>query len=174
MRGAEELEIAPLEQRGHVSLYILGDSAGMQEVFKAIGRVAGTDATVLIRGESGTGKELVARAVYQHSQRANLPLLVINCAAIPEAMLESELFGHERGAFTGAHSRRIGRFQQADGGTIFWDEIGDIAPSVQAKTLRMLQQKTFERIGGNETIHADVRVLAATNPRRRAALGKYV
>lgn len=142
---------------------IVGDSPAMQEVFKAIGRVAPTDATVLIRGESGTGKELVARAVYQHSLRAESPLLVVNCAAIPDALLESELFGHERGAFTDARSRRIGKFQQAHSGTIFLDEIGDISTSIQAKMLRLLQQKTFERVGGNETIHADVRILAATN-----------
>jgi DNA-binding NtrC family response regulator len=142
---------------------IVGDSTGMQEVFKAIGRVAATDASVLVRGESGTGKELVARAIYQHSRRANAPLLVVNCAAIPESLLESELFGHERGAFTGAHARKIGKFEQAHGGTILLDEIGDIPLGIQAKILRALQQKTFERVGGNETIQADVRVLAATN-----------
>ncbi len=142
---------------------IIGDSAGMQQVFMAIGRVATTDATVLIRGESGTGKELVARAIYQHSLRSEGPLLVINCAAIPEALLESELFGHERGAFTNAQAQRIGKFEQAHGGTIFLDEIGDIAAVVQSKILRLLQQKTFERVGGSETIQADVRILAATN-----------
>jgi transcriptional regulator with GAF, ATPase, and Fis domain len=135
----------------------------MQEVFKAIGRVAATDASVLIRGESGTGKELVARAIYQHSRRANAPLLVVNCAAIPEGLLESELFGHERGSFTGAHARKIGKFEQAHGGSILLDEIGDIPLVVQAKILRALQQKTFERVGGNETLQTDVRVLAATN-----------
>ncbi len=142
---------------------IIGDSSGMQEVFKAIGRVAATDATVLIRGESGTGKELVARAIYQHSRRASAPLLVVNCAAIPESLLESELFGHERGGFTGAYTSRVGKFQQSHDGTIFLDEIGDIALSVQAKVLRVLQQKAFERVGGNETIQVDVRVIAATN-----------
>ena len=135
----------------------------MQQVYKAIGRVAPTDATVLIRGESGTGKELVARAVYQHSLRSQSPLMVVNCAAIPETLLESELFGYEAGAFTGATTRRIGKFQQADGGTIFLDEIGDIPLLVQAKILRLLQEQTFERLGSNETIQVDVRVLCATN-----------
>ncbi len=148
---------------------IIGDSTVMQEVFKAIGRVAPTDATVLIRGESGTGKELVARAIYQHSLRAAAALLVVNCVAIPETLLESELFGYERGAFTGAHSRKIGKFEQAHGGTVFLDEIGDIPPSVQAKLLRVLQQRTLQRVGGNETIQVDVRILAATNrPLERA------
>lgn len=148
---------------------IIGESPVMQEVFKAIGRVAPTDATALIRGESGTGKELVARAIYQHSLRAAAPLLVVNCVAIPETLLESELFGYERGAFTGANSRKIGKFEQAHGGTIFLDEIGDIPPSVQAKLLRVLQQRTLQRVGGNETIQVDVRILAATNrPLERA------
>jgi nitrogen regulation protein NR(I) len=160
MRGSVELN--PGVAAGSTDA-IIGSSAPMQEVFKAIGRVAPTPATVLIRGESGAGKELVARAIYQHSQRAEAPLLVVNCAAIPEALLESELFGHERGAFTGAQGRRIGKFQQAHGGTIFLDEIGEISPIVQAKFLRLLQQKTFERVGGNETIQVDVRVLAATS-----------
>jgi len=151
---------------------IVGESAGMQEVFKAIGRVAATDATVLIRGESGTGKELVARAIYQHSQRAHAPLLVVNCVAIPEGLLESELFGHERGSFTGAHVRKIGKFEQAHGGTIFLDEIGDLPMAVQAKILRVLQQKTFERVGGNEVIRTDVRVLAATNRNLEEAIAE--
>jgi nitrogen regulation protein NR(I) len=142
---------------------IVGRSPAMQQLYKAIGRVAGTDATVLIRGESGTGKELVARAVYQHSQRSHKPLVVVNCAAIPETLLESELFGYEAGAFTGAMTRRIGKFEQAHGGTIFLDEIGDIPLLVQAKILRALQDRTFQRLGGNETHHSDVRVLCATN-----------
>jgi len=142
---------------------IIGQSAGMREVYKMIGRVAPTDATVLIRGETGTGKELVARAIYQHSRRDQAPLLVVNCAAIPETLLESELFGYERGAFTGAVSRRIGKFEQAGGGTVFLDEIGDIPLGMQVKILRVLQDRKFERIGGNETIRADVRVIAATN-----------
>jgi nitrogen regulation protein NR(I) len=142
---------------------IIGSSGAMQEVYKAIGRVAATDATVLIRGESGTGKELAARAIYQHSQRANKPFLVINCVAIPETLLESELFGYEKGAFTGATHRRIGKIEQANGGTIFLDEIGDMPINLQAKILRLLQEKCVERLGGRETINVDVRIIAATN-----------
>jgi two-component system nitrogen regulation response regulator GlnG len=142
---------------------LVGRCAAMQEVYKAIGRVAPQDVTVLIRGESGTGKELVARAIYQHSRRANGPFLAINCAAIPESLLESELFGHERGAFTGAEARHIGKFEQSTGGTLFMDEIGDMSPSTQSKILRVLQQQRFERLGGGETIETDVRILAATN-----------
>jgi two-component system nitrogen regulation response regulator GlnG len=142
---------------------LVGRSAVMQEIYKSIGRVAPQDVTVLILGESGTGKELVARAIYQHSRRSRAPFLVINCAAIPEALLESELFGHERGAFTGADRRRIGKFEQANGGTILLDEVGDMSYAVQAKLLRLLQQQQFERLGGNDTIQTDVRVIAATN-----------
>jgi two-component system nitrogen regulation response regulator GlnG len=142
---------------------IVGRSAAMQEVYKAIGRVTGQDVTVLITGESGTGKELVARALYHHSARSAATFLTINCAAIPETLLESELFGHERGAFTGAERRRIGKFEQADQGTLFLDEIGDMSPTTQAKLLRVLQEQRFERLGGNETIATDVRVIAATN-----------
>src|SRR5579884_1663724 len=149
---------------------IVGTSASMQEVYKAIGRVALLDVTVLIVGESGTGKELVARALYQHSHRKDKPFLAINCAAIPESLLESELFGHERGAFTGAERRRIGKFEQAHQGTIFLDEIGDMALSTQAKMLRLLQEQRFERLGGNETIQTDVRVIAATNHDLEAAV----
>jgi two-component system nitrogen regulation response regulator GlnG len=135
----------------------------MQKVYKDIGRVAGQDVTVLIRGESGTGKELVARAIYQHSRRAACPFLTINCAAIPAGLLESELFGHEQGAFTGAERRRIGKFEQSSGGTVFLDEVGDMEPLTQSKVLRLLQEQTFERVGGNETIRTDVRLVAATN-----------
>lgn len=142
---------------------IVGRSRAMQEVYKAIGRVASTDATVLIRGESGTGKELVARAIYQHSERADKPFLVINCVAIPETLLESELFGYEKGAFTGAVNRRVGRIEKAHGGTIFLDEIGDMPFSIQAKILRLLQEKSIERLGGREPIPVDVRIIAATN-----------
>ncbi len=142
---------------------LVGRCAAMQEVYKAIGRVAPQDVTVLVLGESGTGKELVARAVYQHSKRAAGPFLAINCAAIPETLLESELFGHEKGAFTGAERRRIGKFEQCNGGTLFLDEIGDISPLTQAKLLRVLQEQRFERVGGNETIQTDLRVIAATN-----------
>lgn len=142
---------------------MIGQGPAMQELFKTIGRVAPTNATVLIRGESGTGKELVAKAIYDHSARSQAPLVVVNCVAIPETLLESELFGHERGAFTGAAHRRIGRFEQAHGGTIFLDEIGDIPPSIQSKLLRVLQEKSFQRLGSNATLTTDVRLLAATN-----------
>lgn len=142
---------------------IVGSTQIMQEMCKAIGRIAPQDVNVLILGESGTGKELVARALYHHSRRADRPFLAINCAAIPEALLESELFGHEQGAFTGAHRRRIGKFEQCDGGTLFLDEIGDMSPAVQAKMLRVLQDQRFERLGSNETVQTRVRVLAATN-----------
>ena len=142
---------------------LVGNSPPMQELYKSIGRIAPQDVTVLILGESGTGKEMVARAIYQHSRRNRAPLLAINCAAIPEPLLESELFGHERGAFTGADRRRIGKFEQADGGTIFMDEVGDMAPATQAKLLRLLQEKEFERVGGSTTIHTDIRLIAATN-----------
>jgi nitrogen regulation protein NR(I) len=142
---------------------IVGLSPAMQQVYKDIGRVTLQDVNVLVLGESGTGKELVARAIYSHSHRGNKPFLAINCAAIPEALLESELFGHERGSFTSAARRRIGKFEQADHGTIFLDEIGDMTLATQAKILRLLQDGRFERVGGNETIQSDVRVIAATN-----------
>jgi DNA-binding NtrC family response regulator len=135
----------------------------MQEVYKKIGRIAPQESTVLILGESGTGKELVARAIYHYSSRNQQPFLAINCAALPETILESELFGHERGAFTGAEQRRIGKFEQVNGGTIFLDEIGDMSPATQAKALRLLQEQQFERIGGNSTVKTDVRIIAATN-----------
>lgn len=142
---------------------IIGRSEAMQQVFKVIGRVAPTDATVLIRGETGTGKELVARAIYQHSERAEKPFLVINCVALPETLLESELFGYEKGAFTGAAHRRLGKIEQAGGGTVFLDEIGDMPVNLQTKILRLLQEKKIERLGGRETIPVDVRIIAATN-----------
>jgi DNA-binding NtrC family response regulator len=142
---------------------MIGSSLSMQNVYKAIGRVAATDATVLVRGDSGTGKELAARAVYQHSLRSEKPFLVINCVAIPETLLESELFGYEKGAFTGAVHRRIGKIEQASGGTVFLDEIGDMPMNLQAKMLRLLQEKCIERLGGRETIPVNVRIIAATN-----------
>ncbi len=142
---------------------IVGQSRVMQELYKEIGRVAARPVNVLIRGETGTGKELVARALYQHSDRAPGPFVAVNCAAIPETLLESELFGHERGTFTGADARRIGRFEQANGGTLFLDEIGDLGLSTQAKLLRVLQERTLQRLGGREVIPVDVRVLAATH-----------
>jgi DNA-binding NtrC family response regulator len=142
---------------------IVGSCPAMSEVYKAIGRVAAQNVPVLITGESGTGKELVARAVYQHGPRASAPFLALNCAAIPENLLESELFGHEKGAFTGADRRRIGKFEQCHGGTLFLDEVGDMALTLQAKVLRVLQEQAFERVGGNETVWTDVRVIAATH-----------
>ena len=142
---------------------LVGRCPAMQEVYKAIGRVASQDVTVLLLGESGTGKELVARAIYQHSRRSHKPFLAINCAAIPDNLLESELFGHEKGSFTGADRKRIGKFEQCSGGTLFLDEIGDMAPLTQTKLLRLLQEQRFERVGGNETVQTDVRLIAATN-----------
>ncbi len=142
---------------------LIGKSRIMQNIYKEIGRVAATPATVLIRGATGTGKELIARAIYQHSDRSEEPFIAVNCAAIPETLLESELFGHERGSFTGAQARRIGRFEQAHGGTIFLDEIGDLNANTQAKLLRVLQERSIQRLGGDATIPVDVRVLAATH-----------
>ncbi len=141
----------------------VGAGPAMLDVYKIIGRVAGQDVPVLIRGESGTGKELVARAIYQYSRRASDPFLAINCAAIPENLLESELFGHEKGAFTGADQRRIGKFEQCNGGSLFLDEVGDMPLLLQGKVLRLLQDQKFERVGGNATIATNVRVIAATN-----------
>jgi DNA-binding NtrC family response regulator len=154
---------------------ILGRCAAMREVYKAIGRVAGQDVTVLIAGETGTGKELIARAIYQHSSRAKAPFMALNCAAIPESLLESELFGHEKGSFTGADRRRIGKFEQCNHGTILLDEIGDMPLALQAKILRLLQEQSFERVGGNETVQTDVRLIAATHRDLKAlsAEGKF-
>ncbi len=142
---------------------IVGKSDAMQQVFKMIGRVAASDAPVMITGESGSGKELVARAIHNYSTRSNKSFLAINCAAIPESLLESELFGHEKGAFTGAHSQRIGRFEQSDNGSLFLDEIGEMPLQVQSKILRVLQEGEFSRVGGNQTIHTNVRIVCATN-----------
>lgn len=149
---------------------IVGKSRAMQSIYKEIGRIAATSVTVLIRGDTGTGKELIARAIYQHSDRAGAPFIAINCAAIPETLLESELFGHERGSFTGADARRIGRFEQANGGTIFLDEIGDMNANLQAKLLRVLQEKTIQRVGGRENVSVDVRIIAATHRDLEAAI----
>ena len=157
---AEPVELGSPETSGDA---IIGNSRLMQEIYKEVGRVAAKPVTVLLRGETGTGKELIARAVCQHSGRPNAPFVAVNCVAIPETLLESELFGHERGAFTGAELRRIGRFEQANHGTIFLDEIGDMSLSTQAKLLRVLQDKTIQRLGGKETIPVDVRVIAATH-----------
>jgi two-component system nitrogen regulation response regulator GlnG len=153
----------PLLDREDYEAGIVGRSEPMQNVFKLIGQLAASDATALITGESGTGKELVARAIYHHSRRAAQPFVAINCAAIPESLLESELFGHERGAFTGANAQRVGKFEQCHQGTIFLDEIGDMSLPTQTKMLRVLQAGAFERVGGNETVTVDVRVIAATN-----------
>jgi nitrogen regulation protein NR(I) len=153
----------PLLESEDYDVGIVGRSEAMQNVFKLIGQLAASDATALITGESGTGKELVARAIYHHSQRSQERFLAINCAAIPENLLEAELFGHEKGAFTGAASQRIGKFEQCDRGTIFLDEIGDMTVATQTKILRVLQDGTFERVGGNQLVRVDVRVIAATN-----------
>lgn len=172
--------LVPVEMTADVSAkessdVIIGNSPQMQEVYKSVGRVAPQDVTVLIYGESGTGKELVARALYQHSKRVDRPFLAVNCAAIPETLLESELFGHEKGAFTGADRRRIGKFEQCSGGTLFLDEIGDMPHVLQSKILRVLQSQQFERLGGNEVIQTDVRIIAATNRNleRLVALGQF-
>ncbi|MEJ2577050.1 MAG: nitrogen regulation protein NR(I), partial [Gammaproteobacteria bacterium] len=150
-----EIPVAPTE--------IIGEAPAMQEVFRAIGRLARSNITVLINGESGTGKELVAQALHKHSPRAERPFIALNMAAIPRDLLESELFGHERGAFTGAQHRRTGRFEQADGGTLFLDEIGDMPPELQTRLLRVLADGEFYRVGGHEPVKVDVRIIAATH-----------
>jgi DNA-binding NtrC family response regulator len=146
-----------------VSSGIIGHSPLMQHVYKLIGQVAGSDATVLVRGESGTGKELVVNAIHHNSSRAQGPLVKVNCASIPDTLLESELFGHEKGAFTNALFRRIGRFEEANDGTLFLDEIGDLAPALQAKLLRAIQERTIERLGSNAPIQVDIRLVTATS-----------
>ncbi len=169
---SRRLMTEPVEMgaRGSAREAIVGNSRPMQAIYKEIGRVASKPVNVLILGETGTGKELIARALYQHSDRATAPFIAINCAAIPETLLESELFGHERGAFTGAENRRIGQFEQADKGTIFLDEIGDMTPGTQVKLMRVLQERVVQRLGGKETIPVDVRVLAATHRDLEAAI----
>ncbi len=152
---------------------IIGNSRIMQEVYKDIGRVSATPITVLIRGETGTGKELVARAIYQHSDRSSKPFIAVNCAAIPDTLLESELFGHEKGAFTGAQTRRIGRFEQAQGGVLFLDEVGDLDANLQVKLLRVLQERTIQRLGGKDLIPVDVRIIAATHCDLDAAMREH-
>ncbi len=170
--SARRLLAGPLEM-GELKLgrsAIIGRSAPMQELYKQIGRIAATPLPVLILGETGTGKEMVARAIFQYSDRSNGPFIAVNCAAVPETLLESELFGHERGAFTGAEARRIGRFEQAHGGTLFLDEIGDLTLNTQAKLLRVLQEKQIQRLGGRDLISVDVRILAATHRNLKAAI----
>jgi len=163
-------EPVTLGETGPARDALVGQSAAMQAIYKEIGRVAAKPVNVLIRGETGTGKELIARALYQHSDRANGQFIAINCAAIPETLLESELFGHERGAFTGAHERRIGRFEQANHGTIFLDEIGDMTPGTQVKLMRVLQERCVQRLGGKDVVSVDVRVVAATHRDLEAAI----
>jgi two-component system nitrogen regulation response regulator GlnG len=163
-------KVADPEPANDTDDILVGTCLEMQDVYKDIGRVAPRNVTVLILGESGTGKELIARAIYHYSSRSNQPFLAMNCAAIPETLLESELFGYEKGSFTGAHRKRIGKFEQCNGGTLFLDEIGDMTPLTQTKILRVLQDGQFERVGGNETIKADVRIIAATN----RELGKLI
>jgi Nif-specific regulatory protein len=151
---------------------IIGNSGPMRRVYEQVHQVVGTTATVMIRGESGTGKELIAHALHHHSPRAGKPFIRVNCAALPETLVEAELFGHERGAFTGAQARRKGKFEQADGGTLFLDEIGELSPSTQARLLRVLQAREFERLGGNETLRVDVRLITATNKDLERALAE--
>jgi DNA-binding NtrC family response regulator len=162
-RAREPVAINPRPTETEPSETLIGNSRAMLDVYKQLGRLSPTPVTVLIRGETGTGKELVARALYQHGHRAHKSLITVNCAAIPENLLESELFGHEKGAFTGAVATRIGKFEQAHGATLFLDEIGDLDHSLQAKLLRILQEKRFQRVGGSEEISVDVRVIAATH-----------
>jgi len=162
-RAREPVAINPKGAETEPSETLIGNSRAMLDVYKQLGRLSPTPVTVLIRGETGTGKELVARALYQHGHRAHKSLITVNCAAIPENLLESELFGHEKGAFTGAVATRIGKFEQAHGATLFLDEIGDLDHSLQAKLLRILQEKRFQRVGGSEEISVDVRVIAATH-----------
>ena len=170
--ASSRLMTQPVEMGEDISVGnpLIGNSRLMQNIYKEIGRVAAKPVPVLIRGETGTGKELIARAIYQHSDRSAAPFVAVNCAAIPETLLESELFGHERGAFTGAEVRRIGRFEQASGGTLFLDEIGDLSSNTQAKLLRVLQEKYIHRLGGKEAIPIDARVLAATHRDLETAL----
>jgi len=162
-KASEPVAIDPGSEVSEAADTLVGNSRAMLDVYKALGRLSPTPVTVLIRGETGTGKELVARALYQHGHRFHKPFITVNCAAIPENLIESELFGHERGAFTGATVTRIGKFEQANGATLFLDEIGDLDLALQAKLLRVLQEKRFQRVGGSEDIAVDVRIIAATH-----------
>ncbi len=163
LQRENELLRQQLGEKGISQEHIIHGSSRIAELINLAGRVAASSATVLIQGESGTGKELFARLIHRLSPRSAKPLVIVNCAALSETLIESELFGHERGAFTGATQRRLGRFEQADGGTLFLDEIGDISAAVQVKLLRLLQEGEFQRVGGNQTLKADVRVISATN-----------
>ncbi|GAB6096675.1 hypothetical protein JCM14469_29280 [Desulfatiferula olefinivorans] len=168
---ADEQKKAPArDARGFQFFDFIGESEAIRKISSMVSRVAATDSTVLITGESGTGKELIARAIHKNSPRREAPMIIINCGSIPGELLESELFGHEKGAFTGAHRTRIGRFELADGGTIFLDEIGDMSPDLQVKLLRVLQEKCFERVGGARSIHVDVRIISATNKDLKKAI----
>lgn len=166
-KPAAEEQLEPVAHSRSQSVFeyanMIGASPAMRQIYEQIGQVARTNATALLRGESGTGKELVAQAIHANSPRSSAPFVKVNCAALPESLFESELFGHERGAFTGAHSRRKGRFELAEGGTLFLDEIGEITLTTQAKLLRVLQSREFERLGGTETLRTDVRIVTATN-----------
>ena len=168
----KKVSLPPLKEEESNGDLMVGNSSPMQDIYKTIGQVAGKDITVLITGESGTGKELVARAIYEHSMRKNKQFMAINCAAIPDNLLESELFGYEKGAFTDARIKKIGKLEQLNGGTIFLDEIGDMSLPLQAKILRVLQEREFERLGGNETIRIDIRVITATNKDLRKAVAE--
>ena len=170
-REVQKLEIRESQENDSAKLSMIGNSQAMQEIMTEIRQIAATAGRVLITGESGTGKELIADTIHKFSDRNLAPLVKVNCAALPDELIESELFGHERGAFTGAASQRIGKFEQADGGTIFLDEIGDTSPSTQAKVLRVIEYQEFERVGGEKTINVDVRIISATNQDLRASIG---
>ena len=166
-----KFEIRHSQENEVSKLSMIGNSRAMQEIMTKIRQIAPTSGRVLITGESGTGKELIADTIHKFSSRNLAPLVKVNCAALPDELIESELFGHERGAFTGASNQRIGKFEQADGGTIFLDEIGDTSPSTQAKVLRVIEYQQFERVGGGKTLHVDVRIISATNQDLRASIG---
>ena len=177
-RAEERLQqenVALREEIDKTSMFeeIVGASPALTAVLSRVSKVAATDSTVLITGETGTGKELVARAIHKRSRRSSSAFVAVNCAAIPRELIASELFGHEKGAFTGATQRRLGRFELADGGTIFLDEVGELSPDTQIALLRVLQEREFERVGGTTTIHVDVRVIAATNRDLNAAVGEW-
>ncbi len=171
-KNLEEENVRLKKELRHRYRNLIGTSDAIKRIYELIEKVADTDSTILISGGSGTGKELIARAIHYNSSRGDKPLVVINCGAIPEELLESELFGHEKGSFTGAYKSRIGRFEMANGGSIFLDEIGEMSPALQVKLLRVLQEQKFERVGGTKTIHTDVRIIAATNKNLTVAINK--